>query len=131
MDTLTLDLPAMFGDHHVVDVRRILLGMPGVKEVYASSAFHVVEVAFDAAEVSADDIEAALDEAGYLAPLTVPLESQTAAYQGNGDSTAYFRHSTAYVQTGRVVGFAQQVSYSGRPLWPCPGMGPVNMMDEE
>lgn len=131
MDTLTLDLPAMYGDHHVLDVRRMLLDLPGVKEVYASSAFQVVEVTFDPDEVAAADIEAVLDEAGYLEPLTVPLESHVAAYQGNGDTVTYFRHSTAYAQTGNVAGFAQQVSYTGRPLWPCPGMGRIPAMDAE
>jgi len=131
MKTHSLDLPSMYGDHHVVDVRRILLGLPGVKEVYASSAFRVVEVTFDPAEVGADAIEAALDEAGYLEPLVVPLETSAASYQSNGDTPAYFRHTAAYQQTGQVVSFAQKVSYTGRPLWPCPGMGPVEIIDED
>lgn len=29
-----------------------------------------------------------------------------------------------------TVSFAQRVDYSGRPLWPCPGMGAVKMVDE-
>ena len=35
MEVLTLELPAMYGDHHVVEVRRILLEIPGVDNVYA------------------------------------------------------------------------------------------------
>jgi len=38
-----LELPAMYGDHHVTEVRHILLGLDGVKDVYASSGFRVVE----------------------------------------------------------------------------------------
>ena len=34
MKVLTLELPAMYGDHHVVDVRRILFDMPGVVEAH-------------------------------------------------------------------------------------------------
>ena len=42
----------MYGDHHVVEVRRLLLEMPGVTDVYASSSFQVVEVAFDGVQSS-------------------------------------------------------------------------------
>ena len=131
MKTYSLDLPSMYGDHHVVDVRRILLGLPGVKEVNASSAFRAVEVAFDPAEVDVDAIEAALDTAGYLKFLSVPFEPEEAAYKSNSDQISYFRHTAAYQQTGHVVSFAQTVSYAGRPLWPCPGMGPVEIIDED
>jgi hypothetical protein len=31
---------------------------------------------------------------------------------------------------GNMVSFAQQVPYSGRPLWPCPGMGTLTIEDE-
>ncbi|MBN1563964.1 MAG: heavy-metal-associated domain-containing protein [Anaerolineae bacterium] len=130
METLTLDLPSMYGDHHVVDVRRILLTMPGVADVYASSAFRVVEVSFDPAQVEAGAIEAALDEAGYMEPIALPLEPEVGPYQA-GDTPTYFRHTAAYQQTGQTVSFAQRVTYTGRPLWPCPGMGPVQILKEE
>jgi copper chaperone CopZ len=129
MEKLTLDLPAMYGDHHVLEVRRILLEMSGVSDVYASSCFHVVEVAYDPAQVRAEAIHAALEAAGYLEPLFVPLESEVASSQ-DGDQTIFFRHTAAYRQTGKVVSFAQQVASSGRPLWPCPGMGPLQRVDE-
>lgn len=128
MEKLRLNLPAMYGDHHVLEVRRLLLEMPGVEDVYASSSFHAVEVTFDPAKVDADAITACLAEAGYTEPLDVPVESEVAAYQSDGQ--AYFRHTAAYAQTGQVVGFAQIVAYSGRPLWPCPGMGPLASLDE-
>ena len=129
MDTLTLDAPAMYGDHHVTEVRRVLMEMPGVEDVYASSSFQVVEVAYDPKKVKADAIKAALDEAGYLQELTVPLETGAPATEDGQE--AYFRHTAAYQQTKEMVGFAQTVSYSGRPLWPCPGMGVIPTMSEE
>lgn len=129
MGNLTLDLPSMYGDHHVLEVRRILLEMPGVEEVHASSAFHVVEVSFDPALIDAGAITARLDEAGYLDSLAVPLESS--ATQQAEDQVTYFRHTAAYRQTGRTMSFAQIVSYTGRPLWPCPGMGPVSTINED
>ncbi len=126
---LVLDLPAMYGDHHVIEVRRILLEMPGVEDVYASSCFHVVEVTYDPAQQSEESIRARLDEAGYLGDLQVPLEPAKPV-SGNGGSKPYFRHTAAYEAAGSVVSFAQRISYTGRPLWPCPGMGPINLMDE-
>ncbi len=129
MEKLSLDLPAMFADHHVVEVRHILLEMAGVKDVYASSGFQVVEVDYDPSELKAEEIEAALDEAGYLGELFTPAETGEAAYGSGGET--FFRHSAAYEQTGKTVGFTQRVEYSGRPLWHCPGMGPVQGMDEE
>jgi copper chaperone CopZ len=130
METLSFKLPAMYGDHHVVEVRRILAELPGVEDIYASSAFQAVEVTYDAAQVDAAAIESVLDNAGYLDPLDIPYESTEAVYYNRGPQDSYFRHTAAYQQTGVSVGFAQQVAYAGRPLWPCPGMGPVNIMDE-
>ncbi len=130
MKTLTLDLPAMYGDHHVIEVRRILLELAGVEDVYASSSFHAVEVTYDPDQITAEAITARVEEAGYLEPLVVPLETGQAAYQQSDNST-HFRHTAAYAQTGQVVSFAQTISYAGRPLWPCPGMAPIHMPEEE
>jgi copper chaperone CopZ len=130
METLTLDVPAMYGDHHVVEVRRTLLEIPGVEEVYASSSFRVVEVTFDPKKVKADAISDALDKAGYLGDLTLPLETATPANEPNG-SEIFYRHTASYEQTRQVVGFAQNVSYQGRPLWPCPGMGVIPTISED
>jgi hypothetical protein len=56
MQKSTFDTPALFGDHHVTEVRRILLETPGVKDVYASSAFNVVQVEFDEKKITFDDL---------------------------------------------------------------------------
>lgn len=132
MEQLTLELPAMFGDHHVVEVRRLLFALPGVAEVYASSAFRAVEITFDPAQVDSETIKKTLDQAGYLGELPIPVESGIAvgAKSANGKKT-YYRHTAVYENTRSVVGFSQQVSYSGRPLWPCPGMGPLTPKSQE
>ena len=130
MKTLTLDVPAMYGDHHVTEVRRVLMEMDGVDDVYASSGFRVVEVTYDPKKVKEDAITAKLGEAGYLEDLTVPVEVGAVSESQNGQEV-FFRHTAAYEQTSSVVGFAQNVSYTGRPLWPCPGLGVINVdMDE-
>ncbi len=130
METLTLNLPAMYGDHHVIEVRNILLALPGIEEVYASSCFHVVQVKYDPAHIDPNAISARLEEAGYLQDLEVPVETGDIAYSQDGKQK-FFRHTAAYQQTRQVVSFAQRVSYSGRPLWPCPGMGALRQPDDK
>jgi len=121
MKKLTIDLPGMYGDHHVTEVRKILLELPGVAEVYASSCFLVAEVTYDPSLITADAITARLDGAGYLGTMAMPLESGESPLTPD-TSAIFFRHTVAYQQTGRTVGFAQNVVHTGRALWPCPGM---------
>ena len=67
MDKLTVDLPTMYGDHHVTEVREILLKLPGVDDVYASSAFQQVQVSFDKKKAPEKDIILKLaKEQGYV-----------------------------------------------------------------
>lgn len=131
METVTLELPAMFGDHHVIEVRKVLLALTGVTEVYASSAFHVAEITFDPAQISAEAISEALGEAGYLDDLLVPLETGALAYDTNTSDLTYLRHTNSYKQTKKTVSFGQKTAQAGRALWPCPGMGVIRTMDGE
>jgi hypothetical protein len=71
-----------------------------------------------------------LEEAGYLGDLSVLAETGKAVGSGEGPNT-FLRHTAVYEQSRQVVGFSQNVGYQGRPLWPCPGMGPIRGMDEE
>jgi len=130
METLTLRLPAMYGDHHVLEVRRILLELSGIAGIEASSCFQVVEIHYDPALLSPEKIESALAEAGYLQDSDFPVESGISAY-GADSPTTYYRHTTAFEQTRQVVNFAQQVAPAGRPLWPCPGLGALPLVKEE
>jgi copper chaperone CopZ len=128
MEKKTYELPAMYADHHVVEVRRILLEMPGVEDVYASSAFQVAEVTFDPEAVNEEAI--AQKAAGYSGEFTVTAEAGKPAISKNGDGI-FFRHTEVYETTEETIGFAQDVSYVGRPLWPCPGIGAINTLEEE
>jgi copper chaperone CopZ len=120
----------MYGDHHVTEVRHLLLELPGVSDVYASSSFQIVDIQYDEAKLSPDEIRAALDEAGYLGELPVVVEQGAVEDRENGDKP-FFRETVAYEQTGNSIGFAQQVPFADRPLWPCPGMGPIKQIEEE
>lgn len=129
MKTKTFEAPALYGDHHVTEVRRILLGIEGVTDVYASSAFQTIEVTYDESKINDLQIAMRLDEAGYLGEWTIPIELGTAPEQGDGQKP-YFRHTATYETVKHTVSFAQKVNYGGRPLWYCPGIGAIKM-DEE
>ena len=123
MKTVTIELPVLFGDHHVTEVRRLLLEVPGVEDVYASSCFQIAEISFDETEAKGADFEAKLAAAGYMGELPIAIE--VGALVDGVEERPYFRYSASYEQTKKTVGFAQSVHNQGRPLWPCPGMGPL------
>lgn len=131
MKTVTIETPALYGDHHVVEVRRILLALPGVKDVYASSAFHMVEVTFEPEKISAENLQNKLSEYGYLDEIHMPTETGQAAHLVTNQADVFFRHTEVYESTREVVSFAQRVNYIGKPLWYCPGMGVINNKMEE
>lgn len=114
----------MYGDHHVLEVRKLLLEIPGVEDVLASSSFGIVQVSYDPTQVNDIQIQMKLDEAGYLGEWTLPTEVMTKTYHESQEK-AYFRHTEVFETSRQVMSFAQNVNYSGRPLWPCPGMGPI------
>ena len=113
--SVLIAVPAMYGDHHVVEVRRILLDVPGVRAVYASSAFGVVEIEFDEAATSAEALERRLDEAGYLSQLPVPTESGEPATGGTSADGRFRRHTTSSEPTGSGVAFRQELAAAEAP----------------
>ncbi len=122
METTTFDLNMMYGDHHVIAVRELVSSIPGVEEIYASSCFQILEVAYDENKVDAATIEGKLEEAGYLGELTFPVEAGAGSSAPNGQN-AFFRHTAVLEQVAGAVSFGQNAPYAGRPLWPCPGVG--------
>jgi len=129
MQTVTYETPVVYGDHHVIEVRRILAELPGIKEVYVSSAFHIIQVEYDEEKINDLEIAKKLDAAGYLGEWTIPIEVG-AKQQGEEGEEPFFRHTQVYATVQKVVGFAQTVGPQGRPLWPCPGMEPAKTTDE-
>ena len=128
MMSLTFDVPAMYADHHVVEVRRLLFEVPGVETINASAAFQVVQIEYDQEKTSEDVLKQTLNEAGYLGELLIPTESGEPAV--GSDGTTYFRHTATVEAAGNTVSFGQEISAVVRPLWPCPGMGPAPTIDE-
>ncbi len=73
MQKITLNLPAMYADHHVLRVRQALLGLKGVQQVVASAARKQVSIVYDELATSPDALIAALAEAGYTENQSLPL----------------------------------------------------------
>jgi copper chaperone CopZ len=65
MENIILDLPSMYGDHHVLKVRDALADLEGIEELYASSAWRQLMISFDPKRIKQADIEQALADAGY------------------------------------------------------------------
>ena len=129
MKTITINVPNLYGDHHVIEVRRVLLEAPGVIDVYASSSFRAVDITYDEAQTNDLELSLVLDEAGYLSEWSVPIEAGSATYQEDRSGT-FFRHTAVYENIQQGISFAQKVPYQGRPLWNCPGMGVIKPMEE-
>ena len=53
MERITLKLPGMYGDHHIIRVRGVVTALPGIAEVSASAALQHIVVTFDEAQTSA------------------------------------------------------------------------------
>ena len=128
METVTIDVPTMYADHHVSEVRRLLLALPGVEDVYASSAYHVVRARVNEAQVTETTVRDVLSAAGYLGELQIVTEDWKSGTPKETEDNP-FRHTSATEQM-KGVAFGQTVEFTGKPLWPCPGMGPVKAMEE-
>jgi copper chaperone CopZ len=74
MKKIALSIPALWADHHVTNVKRLLSPISGVEDVIASSAFKEVMIEFDPSKTSRAAREKALTDAGYA-----PGEEQAAA----------------------------------------------------
>ena len=126
MENVLIHVPAMYGDHHVLEVRRLLLEIAGVADVHASSCFQTIEVTYDPLVASPAELNDQLDKAGYLDPLAVPVETGAIAIEETqAGRETFFRHTAAFEQAKQVISFAQDIHSPGRALWPCPGLGPL------
>jgi copper chaperone CopZ len=65
MKKVVLDVPTLWADHHVLRVRDALISLEGVEDVYASSAWNQVLVAYEEGKTDVTALEKALTQAGY------------------------------------------------------------------
>ena len=117
MDKVTLSVPGMYGDHHVLAVRDLLGKLPGVENIYATSAFKQVVVTFDPAKSKPADFEKVLKAEGYMESEARPDITDSIKAQRHGGS-----------QFVVASGMAEMVRFEAPPVnWgaggprPCPG----------
>lgn len=67
MADVTFSVPGMYADHHVSAVVDALNTVDGISKIVASSSRRKLTITFDAAKVSAQQLEEALTGAGYNA----------------------------------------------------------------
>jgi len=87
MEHVEYSVPRMWADHHVPIARNALLGIPGVTDVYASSAWKTVKITYDPSKVSPDSLQKALADAGY--PVGAELELPTYREQSKDGAMWY------------------------------------------
>ena len=85
MEKLVLSVPAMYADHHVLNVRQALSGLTGVQGVEASSALKTVELEYDPDAITPEEIAKALEAAGYGSkeepyPMAPSHQAETSAW---------------------------------------------------
>ncbi|MGD2206899.1 MAG: hypothetical protein PVH17_08980 [Anaerolineae bacterium] len=65
MEQVTFSIPAMWADHHVLNVREALGQISGVETILASAMYKDVLIKYDPATVTSDALKNALTQAGY------------------------------------------------------------------
>ncbi|MBN1889522.1 MAG: heavy-metal-associated domain-containing protein [Thermoflexales bacterium] len=116
MEKISLDVPAMYGDHHVLAVRKLLEAMAGVETVYATSAFKSVSVTFDPAKTNQAEIERVLTENGYAPGVEPPVP----VWQPDPQGGPRFVIASGLAQMTSFTMPELATTASGAPR-PCPG----------
>jgi len=81
MASVTVSVPTMFADHHVMKVRDVLFSIQGVEDVFASSAWHAVIVSYNPDKTEAAAINKALTDAGYTPDKPTPVLATAVGHQ--------------------------------------------------
>ena len=124
MVKFVFDLPFLFGDHHVIEVKKLLEKITGVAETYVSSSFHTVEVTYNPDLTGPEAFIACLEEAGYIGEAIIPEEIGVSSTSDKMNSP-FFRKTNVYDATPKVVSFRQSLVLLNRRVWPIPGFGAV------
>lgn len=121
MKKLVLPIPMLYGDHHATAVQGILSALPGLTDLYVSSAQRLVSLSYDPEKIGPETIEKALAEHGYEVGGAEP--TYVASLASEAEKSA--RHSSLIGGTGDALAFTEYTQVrDGRPLWPCPGFDP-------
>jgi copper chaperone CopZ len=105
MKRIVIDVPAMYGDHHVLQVRQALLGIKGVGEVQASAAKRKVAVKFDEAVTSPEAIHETLTSAGYpVEPMAAVIDFPKRHEDGSAWYTVLGRMTVTELKDREMAG---------------------------
>lgn len=116
MESLSITIPTLFGDHHTLAVHSILGALEGVQKVYVSTGFRQVFVEFDPKKVKKEAVLKALADQGYAEG-----EFEYSFVESIEGKTT--RHTAAHTGVGDTLSFAEpQPAWKGKALWPCPGL---------
>ena len=88
MEKVTLSIPTLWADHHVLAVRQVLGQVTGVTGVTASALYRDVQIQYDPAAVTPEALAGALSKAGYQVAVDQPLPAHSL---GIDDSSAWFQ----------------------------------------
>ncbi len=116
MEKVSLNVPTMYGDHHVLAVRKLLEALPGVEKVYATSAFKSVSVTFDPAKTNQAEIERVLTENGYAPGVEMP----SPVWEPRQQEGPRFVRASGLAQMTSFTLPQMATTASGAPR-PCPG----------
>ena len=79
-------------------------------------------------QIALEEIIKKLEDAGYLGELLIPEESNISVTESREKKD--FRHTAAFEHT-KQISFHRATPFSGRALWPCPGMGVIQKQKVE
>lgn len=122
METFTLKIPALFGDHHTTEVQRLLGQLEGVQRFIVSSGFNEVWVEIDPKALERSAVEEHLRRSGYASGDQEPVYPS----EHTPNTT---KHTE--LESDVIAFYDAQPTWEGRPLWPCPGLAYQPAMDEE
>lgn len=128
MEKFTIELPFLFGDHHVIEIRKLLGELPGIGDIYVSSSFNTAEITYDPSVTEPAKIKDCLEKAGYVEDVFIPVEIGVSVAAEKMNSP-YFRRTNSFETTRKVVSFTQTVTTPNHKKWPFPGIG-FNKSDE-
>ncbi len=99
MERIVFTVPKMYADHHVVAVREALLGLKGVEDVMASSAFKRVVVGYDPSALDPKAIEERLRATGYGPSEDWEISTPP---EGKEDDSPWFKLTQRVTQTNML-----------------------------
>ena len=129
MQQVKFEIPVLYADHHVLEIKNILKEVEGIKDFFISSAFKIVKIDFDESAISEEELKTLLVKAGYHGDLGFENE-EFSTEPGSKGHKKHYRKGVLYTQTGLTQGFKQNVTKTTRKEWPIPGMGVLDVGEE-